>query len=351
MLNFFSKKQIIKKQMRDQDLLFFTKKMYYLLKGKINIIDSLSMVSLSYNEEIKNNILKIKKNIEKGMELNKAFKEITNEKEFLEMIKIGEEIGELEKIFKNLYENYKFKIKMKKEIRNLSIYPIFVIITAIIVVFILLKLIVPKFSFIYNDIGQELPKVTKILLKISEIMDKYWAFFLLFQFFLFGGLIYLIKNNKKLFEKIQLKIYFLGELYKNIKILNFSKNMTALLNSNINFLYSLKLCSKSNSELLNEEILKIIKKIEKGISIEIAFKNSYFFNKEYINFLKVGEKTGNMEEVFYNLTEIYYEKVDEKIKVFLKILEPLSIIIVGLIIGVIIFAIMLPLFKMGDFLI
>ena len=88
--------------------------------------------------------------------------------------------------------------------------------------------------------------------------------------------------------------------------------------------------------------------MEKGISIQQAFRNLYFFDREYINFLSIGEKTGNVETAFSNLNTIYYEKVTEKVKLFLKLFEPLSIIVIGLIIGFVIFAVMLPMFKMGE---
>ena len=106
----------------------------------------------------------------------------------MEMIKIGEETGNLEIVFKNLYEKYEFNQKIKKDVKNLSIYPITVIITALVIVFILLKFVVPKFVLIYSDIGQELPRVTQIVINISKITDKYGIFLLIAIIFSFFGL-------------------------------------------------------------------------------------------------------------------------------------------------------------------
>lgn len=340
----------MKNKMSEKEMLHFTKGIYYLLKGKINIIDSLELISNNYKNDINKKIKKVKKNIEKGKSLSLSFKEINEDREFLEMIKIGEETGKLESIFENLYKKYEFRIKIKKEIKALSIYPMTVIITAIIIVFILLKMIIPKFVAIYEDIGQELPKMTKIVINMSKIVDKYSAIIVCLSFFLFVFSKIYIKNNKIKYEKTIVKIKLLGTLYKEIKILDFSKNMYSLLNAKIAFRESLKLCSNSSSFLLNEEIKKICKKIEKGESIEKSFKNSEFFNKEYVIFLNIGEKTGDLTESFYNLSEIYYEKVEGKIKIILKLFEPFSIIFIGLIIGTIIMSVMLPIFKMGEML-
>lgn len=334
----------------EKELLTFTKSVYYLLNGKISLIDTLTIVSQNYKNEMKNKILKTKIQIEQGVPLNKAFYKITQEREFLEMIKIGEQTGNLELVFKNLYQRYEFNQKIKKDIIGLSIYPVTVIITAVIIVAILLKFVVPKFVSIYSDIGQDLPKITKTVINMSKIFDKYWIAFsgvMVFIYFLF---FYFKKKNEEDFEKFFLKLRIIGKMYKDICVLNFTRNMYSLTDTNISFVKSLEMCSNSKSNVLNKELKKIISKIEKGESIQKSFKNTTFFDAEYRSFLTIGERTGKMEISFFNLNEIYYERVNEKIKWFLKMFEPFSIIFIGILIGGIIFSVMLPIFKMGEML-
>ena len=334
----------------EKELLTFTKSVYYLLNGKISLIDTLMIVSQNYKSEMKNKILKTKAQIEQGVPLTKAFYKIVQEREFLEMIKIGEQTGNLELAFKNLYQKYEFNQKIKKDIIGLSIYPVTVIITAVIIVAVLLKFVVPKFVSIYSDIGQDLPKITKTVINMSKIFDKYWiAFFgaMVFIYFLF---FYFKKKNEEDFEKFFLKLRIIGKMYKDICVLNFTRNMYSLTNTNISFVKSLEMCSNSKSNVLNKELKKIISKIEKGESIQKSFKNTTFFDAEYRSFLTIGERTGKMEISFFNLNEIYYERINEKIKWFLKMFEPFSIIFIGILIGGIIFSVMLPIFKMGEML-
>ena len=337
-------------EISEKDLLSFTKSVYYLLNGKIALIDTLGIVAQNYNGDLKSRIIRTKQQIEKGVSLHKAFSKITKNKEFMEMVKIGEETGNLEIVFKNLYEKYEFNQKIKKDVKNLSIYPVTVIITALIIVFILLKFVVPKFVVIYSDIGQELPKVTQIVINISKITDKYGIFLLIAIIFLFFGLKNWKGKNEKNFEKIFLEMKLIGQMYKNICILNFTRNMYSLTDANVPLIQSLKMCTNSKSYILNEELKKIILKIEKGESIQKSFKHTTFFDNEYVSFLAIGEKTGEMKISFFNLNEIYYEKVSEKIKWFLKMFEPFSIIFIGIIIGLIVFSVMLPIFKMGEML-
>lgn len=335
-------------KIKEKDYFSFTKGMYYLLKGKISLVNALEIISGNYKENFKSRILKTKFQIEKGVSLQVAFRKITDNREFLEMIKIGEETGNLEIIFKNLSEKYEFNQKIKKEIRNLSVYPLAVMGTAFIIVIILLKLVVPKFVLIYSDIGQQLPGLTQLVVSLSEIVNKNGLLLLIVAGVVVFGANFIYKRNNYNIEKLLLKIKIVDKLYKDICILNFTRNMYMLSSANVPLLQSLKLTSNSKSLMLNAEVKKIIKKVEKGISIQQAFRNLYFFDREYVNFLSIGEKTGNVETAFSNLNTIYYEKVTEKVKLFLKLFEPLSIIVIGLIIGFVIFAVMLPMFKMGE---
>ena len=337
-------------ELSEKDLLSFTKSVYYLLNGKISLIDTLGIVSQNYDGDLRSKIIRTKQQIERGVSLHRAFSKITANREFMEMVKIGEETGNLEIVFKNLYEKYEFNQKIKKDIKNLSIYPLTVIITALVIVFILLKFVVPKFVLIYSDIGQELPKVTQIVINISKIVDKYGIILLITIVFLFFCFKKWKEQNEKIFEGKILGIKVIGKMYKNICILNFTRNMYSLTDANVPLIQSLKMCTNSKSYVLNEELKKIILKIEKGESIQKSFKNTTFFDNEYISFLTIGEKTGEMKISFFNLNEIYYEKVSEKIKWILKMFEPLSIIFIGIIIGLIVFSVMLPIFKMGEML-
>ena len=157
-----------------------------------------------------------------------------------------------------------------------------------------------------------------------------------------------IKNNKINYEKNILKIKIIGKIYREIKILDFSQNMYSLLCSKIELIQALEFCFKNTEGFFKKELEKIVVKLKRGKEITKSFGNSAFFDREYISFLNIGEKTGDMETAFSNLTEIYYDRVNEKIKLFLKILEPVSIIIIGIIIGFIVFSVMMPIFKMSE---
>ena len=337
-------------KVREKELYSLSKGMYHLLKGKIELTDSLSIIAVNYRGEFQKKIRRTKRKIESGSSVSKAFESITGDKEFLELVKIGEEIGNLEAVFKNLYKKYEFRQKLRKNIRNLSIYPISVTITAVIIITVLLKFVIPKFAQIYSDIGQELPKPTKIIINLSKMLDSYSLIFFAVIILIIVFLLLTFRNNKILIEKIALKVPIVKEIYKDICILNFTQNMSSLTSGEIPLVTALKLCKDSKNILLNEEVKKVELKLEKGETLLRAFSNLKFFNEEYRGFLTIGEKTGEISLTFENLKDIYYERVKERTEIFLKILEPASIIFLGIVIGGIVFSVMLPIFKLGEML-
>ncbi len=338
------------RELARRELYSFTRGMFYLLRGKISLTEALFIISENYKGEMKERVLKVKRKIESGSPLKDAFKNITADKEFLELIRIGEETGNLEMIFKSLWGKYEFRQKLTKDIKNLSLYPMVVITTAFIIVLILLKTVVPKFILIYSDIGQELPPLTRFVMKLSTLLDRYGivvGISLVIVIFLF---IRVKERNREVIERILLNMPLFGKMYKELCVLNFTQNMSSLIESGVPLLRALRLCTDSNSLLLNREIKKIAEKIEKGESIQKSIGRSVFFNREYKSFLVIGEKIGRLSDSFENLSSLYYEKISQRTKTLLKLLEPLSILFIGFIIGIIIFAVMLPIFKMGEFL-
>ena len=263
-------------------------------------------------------------------------------------MKIGEESGNITDALENLKEKYEFEQEIKKEIINLSMYPALVLTTSAIIISVLFKFIVPKFSSIYQDLGKEIPKLTKIVIKFGNIYEKYFLYIIIIFIFIAGIIMYSYKRNKESYEHLICKLPFLNKLYMEMQILVFTQNMHILTNGGLDILTSLELSRYSVSSVLKKEIASIKTKLEKGISLNDAFEKSSYFNSEYKNYIAIGEETGDLNFIFSHVKNIYLIRIKEKIRRFLKILEPVSIIFIALIIGVIIISIMLPIFKLGE---
>lgn len=337
----------IKKKYKNEKYTFI-KSISHLLKAQINIIEALSIVMNNYNNDFKKMIFRVQKSLEKGETLFKSFSNLFIENDILEMIKIADETGKMSDVFENIYRKYEFKRYIKKEVTKLSLYPLTVIFTAVIVILILFNTVVPKFKQMYEDIGSELPTITKNVIFISDIINKYLYLFIIFLLLFILLLKKYIANNKIKTEEYLIKNRFFGKIIKEIKILNLTQNMYSLMKANIDIADSLLICINGETTYMKKELQIIRHNILKGQTVTNSFSKSILFDNEYNSFIKIGDSTGDLTQSFYILKNIYDERVKERMSIILKIFEPVSIIFIGIILAIIVFSLMLPMMRIGE---
>ncbi len=313
-----------------------------LISSNIELLDALFILIPMYNNKEKIKLLNMRKSLEKGKGLVNSFSYINNDKSFLAMINIVEKTGDMKTILSILKEKYYFEEELKKDIISISIYPLFISLVSFIIVIAMLVFLVPQFKEIYVDLSK-LPLLTKIILSLSDSIYNKFYYIVFGIFILYFICLSLKKMYKSKIDKLLFDIPFIRDLY----ILEFTENVYSILKTNTDFLDALNL-SKSDNVYINTCIKIIVYKISRGKSIEVSFKESKIFNNEYISFLRMGEKSSNFIEIFFYLKENYRKKINMETKIIIKILEPLSILIISIIIAIIVIAMMLPVFKLGD---
>ena len=326
----------------------FISSLYFLAKADIRIVDALSILTENFSGTLKNNIEHAVTALKEGKSLKEGFAFITDDKIFLNTMEIAEESGNILLPLKNLKSKYEFEQELKKEIINLSLYPALVLATSFIIISILFKFVVPKFSGIYNDLNKEIPYLTKVMIKISTLYGKYFFVTSVSAVVLITFSIMYYKRNRENFERLFIKLPVIKNLYKEFRILYFSQSMSILLNSGVEIIKSIELSTQTAGGLLGRELKILIKKLEQGLSISNIIGNMQFFDNEYKNYILIGEETGNLGFVFSHITDIYFMRIKEKTKRFLKILEPVSIIFIAFFIGLIVISVLLPVFRLGE---
>ena len=326
----------------------FISSLYFLAKADIRIVDALSILTENFSGTLKNNIEHAVTALKEGKSLKEGFAFITDDKIFLNTMEIAEESGNILLPLKNLKSKYEFEQELKKEIINLSLYPALVLATSFIIISILFKFVVPKFSGIYNDLNKEIPYLTKVMIKISTLYGKYFFVTSVSAVVLITFSVMYYKRNRENFERLFIKLPVIKNLYKEFRILYFSQSMSILLNSGVEIIKSIELSTQTAGSLLGRELKILIKKLEQGLSISNIIGNMQFFDNEYKNYILIGEETGNLGFVFSHITDIYFMRIREKTKRFLKILEPVSIIFIAFFIGLIVISVLLPVFRLGE---
>ncbi|MCX6232982.1 MAG: type II secretion system F family protein [Bacteroidetes bacterium] len=340
------------KKFKDKKRYQFFNELAILIQSGLDLKTSLE---ISLENEWKKNELEslhqILKSVVTGKDLWESLK-ISNCFEPYEYysIQIGESTGQLGKVLLDLSNFIKKRIEQKKKLTSAVSYPAFVLSIAVLAVFFMMKFIVPMFKDVFERFGTELPAITKLIISISEFIGHNFIYFLL--------LVILIIILDKLFIKeiwyksrksnFILKIPFAGELYKQVQLAKFFLAFEILSSSKVSILSSLKLLENMFEFYpLQIAIKKISELLIKGTPINEAFLSSNFFDKKTIALIRVGEEVNQLDLVLKTLREHYSQDVDYKMGMISSILEPLLIVVLGGIIGLILISMYLPLFKLS----
>lgn len=266
-------------------------------------------------------------------------------------IKIGEEAGQLVRVLSEMATFFNNKIKQKRQIISAITYPIIVLSIAFLAVSFMLSFVVPMFSDIFKRFGGELPAITVLVLKISYLLkDLFWAFSLLVTscvFFCFN------QRRKSWFRnyssKFILRIPMIGKIVQKVYLARFTNTMALLIGSKIPILQALGLAKQMvNFYPIEESIAIISADVLAGITLHMSMSKHKIFPSKLTSLIKVGEEVNQMEAFFSKASKQYTVEVEYQTNLLSKFIEPVIIVLLGLIVGVILIAMYLPLFKLGQ---
>ncbi len=285
----------------------------------------------------------------------KSFSEIINDrKEFSDYeyysLKIGEETGTIQKITKELGIFFKRKNEQKRTITSALSYPIVVLFTAFLAVFFMLQFVVPMFADIFKQNKVELPWITKIILSASQMFQAYYFIVIILVIALF---IFIKLNKNKIWYKkttslVVLKIPFVGEFIRKVRIAQFTQAITLLTSAKIPLLDGIRLTKKMVAYYPLQKALSAVEEdILIGKSLHESLQPHTVFDSKMISLIKVAEETNQNETIFQRLTDQYNQEIDYKSKMISSTIEPFIILILGGIVAVILIAMYLPMFKLS----
>jgi len=266
-------------------------------------------------------------------------------------VQIGEETGKLNFILNELAVFFQKKIKQRQQIIGALTYPIMVIVVAVVAVSFMVMYVVPMFADVFKRFGGELPFITKAVLYFAAIVKR---FFVGFIFSLGGILIFCVVNRKKqwfraVLSRVVLRIPLVGEITRKIYLSRFSNTMALLVGSRIPIVQGISLVREMIGYYPIETSLKQVEEnVVSGLTLHKSLENHHIYPKKMISLLKAGEEVNKLELFFSKISEQYTTEVEYQTSLLSKFLEPMIIILLGFIVGVILIAMYLPLFKLGQ---
>ncbi len=266
-------------------------------------------------------------------------------------VQIGEETGKLITVLTELALYYKKKINQQRQIIGALTYPVLVLVVAFGAVSFMMSYVVPMFADVLKRFGGELPMVTKMVLSISFLVKKYsLAFFI----FLIAIVIFVVWQKKydwfrNFTSKLILRIPVIGEIVRKIYLSRFANTMSLLVGSRIPMLQSIQLVKQMISFYpIEKSLTKVEEDVLSGVPLYESLSHHSAYTKKMISLIKVGEEVNQLDIFFNKISEQYSAEVEHQTNILSKFMEPLIIVVLGLVVGVILIAMYLPLFKLGQ---
>lgn len=323
-----------------------------LLNAGITLKNSLTLIAEEQKKKTDKALIeKIIENLIVGKSLSEAVKlaNVFSEYEYYSL-KIGEETGSLQKVTNELGLFYRRKNEQRRNILNALSYPIIVMVTAIFAVIFMLQFVVPMFVGIFKQNKVELPWLTKIIVAVSESFQQNFGLMVLLILALIVLRFFMVKKQwyKKFASNLLLKIPYVGELTRKIYIAQFTQATALLVGAKVPLLHCIQLTKKMiDFYPLQYALSNIEKEIIQGKELSESLSNYPIFDKKMISLLKVAEQTNQNEYIFERLTRQYNEDIQHQSKLLSTVLEPLIIVFLGALVGVILIAMYLPMFKLS----
>ena len=340
-------------KIKQKDISIFTRQFSTMIDAGLPLVQGLSILSKQNpNPKMKAMLESIKEEVESGKTLTESLKNFPKHFDtlYVNMVDAGENGGILDIILDRLSVYMEKSIKLKREIKTALIYPSVVISAAILVTTILLVFVIPTFAELFEDFGAELPLPTQIVINISNFFVKY--FFVISGSF-FTSLIIFFKfsktdKGKSVLHPIYLKLPVFGDLIRKVAVARFTRTLGTMLSSGVPILTALNICSKTaGNKVVEVTVQKTRVAISEGKQMADTLSESNVFPPMVTQMIGVGETSGALDKMLEKVAIFYEEEVDNAVGALKQLIEPLMILFLGVIIGGLVIAMYLPIFKLG----
>ncbi len=347
-----------KREMPSVLLSGFAKELSSYLNSGMAMLTALKLMENQHEDEKKYSsfLNSLKSMIDEGKSLNVA---LTSQKVFslpnffTQSISVSSSGGKLGEVLTNMGNFFSSQSKVKKQISSAMAYPIFILSVAILMSGFLITFVVPKITGIFEDTGQELPEITQFVLSISDFLKAHYI--TLFISLIIWVIVYKfsyknITSFKLSVDKLMIRLPIIGTIIQNYELGRFSYILSLMLNSGVSYAQAVELASTTfNNNGLKKLFADASIKVVEGnkLSNALAISKGVKLKRNFMQSLALGEESSEVAHILDNIAKLYNEENEDKIKLLLSLLEPIMMLFIAGIVGVIVVAMLLPIFSMN----
>ena len=338
----------------DKDITLFTRQLATMLKAGVPLLQAFDIVGKGHpNAAVSRLLMELKTEVETGSSLNGAFKKypLYFDALFCNLVEAGEQAGILETLLDRL-ATYKEKIlAIKSKIKAALFYPIAIMVVAFIITAVIMIFVIPVFKQVFTSFGADLPTPTLIVMQISEFFVQTWYI----MFPVIGGSIYFFLESWKrslpmqiFMDKLSLKLPIFGDVIRKATIARWTRTLSTMFAAGVPLVEALdSVGGASGNYVYSSATKKIQGEVSTGTSLTVAMQNSNVFPSMVIQMCLIGEESGALDSMLSKVADFFEAEVDDAVDAMSSLMEPVIMVVLGGLIGGIVIAMYLPIFKLG----
>ena len=335
------------------DLLLFSRQMYTLLKSGVPILRALSgLQDAAINPEMKRVIGEIRESLEGGRDLSQALARHPRifSPFYLSMVRVGEATGLLEEIFLRLFEHLEFERYMREQVKSALRYPSFVVLAMVIAIVVVNIFVIPAFAKVFAGFGAQLPLMTRILLNFSEFMLESWP--LLLAAATGGALAFRAwvrtPAGHYAWDRLSLRFPIAGKILHKAALSRFARSFSLAIRSGVPLMQALSNSAQTvDNSFVARRIEGMRENVERGESLLRAAISSDIFTPIVLQMVAVGEESGAVDDLMDEIGDMYRQEVEYELKTLSQQIEPILIVLLGIMVLILALGIFLPMWDLG----
>jgi type IV pilus assembly protein PilC len=340
---------------KEKDVTLFTRQMATMMKAGVPLLQSFDIVGKGHaNPAVARLLMELKTEVETGSSLAAAFRKypLHFDALFCNLIQAGEAAGILETLLDRL-ATYKEKIlAIKAKIKSALFYPVAIIVVAFIITAVIMIFVIPAFKQVFTSFGADLPAPTLFVMAVSDGFVKYW--WIIFPAVIGGvwGFLELWKRSipvQIFMDRLMLRIPVFGELIRKSTIARWTRTLSTMFAAGVPLVEALESVGGASGNYIYVMATKEIQqKVSTGSSLTAAMQEANVFPSMVIQMVSIGEESGALDNMLGKVADFFEEEVDEAVKALSSLMEPMIMVVLGVLIGGMVIAMYLPIFKLGQ---
>ena len=343
------------KKITDKDITIFTRQLAVMMKAGVPLLQAFDIVGKGHaNPSVQKMLMAIKTDVETGSSLNAAFRKFPDHFDdlFCNLVGAGEQAGILDSLLDRL-ATYKEKIlAIKSKIKSALFYPVSIIVVAVVITAIIMIFVIPSFKQVFASFGAELPAPTLIVMAMSDFVVKWW--WAIFGAMALAGYAFVItyKKSERLrdaMDRLLLRAPVFGDIVRKASIARWARTLSTMFAAGVPLVEALgSVAGAAGNAVYAHATRRIQQEISTGTSLTVSMQGSDVFPNMVLQMVAIGEESGALDGMLSKVADFYEAEVDDAVEAMSSLMEPIIMVVLGTLIGGMVIAMYLPIFKMGQ---